>query len=157
MKSFRTLCFIILIAVATPSVFGADFGVRAGRFNDSHENFVGGEVLIDLGTINVNPNVEYMYDIDNATVGSANVDITFDVARFSHLTPYVGAGVGLSYIDDDVRGSDTSALGNLIGGLQLDLGFLKPYGQVKYVRTLDTKSNSLGDDHDLALTLGLRF
>lgn len=154
MKSFRILAPAALVLALAPAALAASFGVRAGRYNDSHENFVGAEVVFDIGALNINPNIEYSLQ-DHVTAGTANIDVTVDVVKFSRVTPYLGAGVGLSYLDDDLDNDTTEAIGNLIGGVQLDLGTLKPYAQIKYFRTLD--QNAARDLDDLALTVGLRF
>lgn len=157
MKSIRTLPLLALVLLLAPAALAADFGVRAGQYNDvnaADDKFVGAEVLFDLGAVNLNPNVEYLLD-DEITAGSANLDLTVDIGRFSRVTPYVGAGVGLWYVDDDFGDNTTDLLGNLIGGVQFDLDFLKPYAQVKYFRVLDDDDGAGGDD--LAFTIGLRF
>ena len=109
-------------------------------------------ILGEMLAATLNPNVEYFYDIENATVGSANLDVTFDIARFGVVSPYLGVGGGLGYVDTDFGGSDTSLLGNAIGGVRFNLAFLKPYAQVKYVHNFDE-----GGGNDYALTVGLRF
>lgn len=154
MKSLRILSLLSLALVLTPAVFAADFGVRAGRYNEGGRDFVGAELLFDIGAININPNLEYVLD-DDVTQGTANLDVTLDVGRFSRVTPFVGAGVGLSYIDDDFGNNNTDLLGNLIGGVGFDLDFLTPYAQVKYFRLLEDDNG--GDNDNLALTVGLRF
>ena len=157
MKSFRILPLLALVLVLTPAAFGADFGVRLGQYNDldtDETRFVGAEVLLDLGAVNLNPNIEYLLD-DEITAGSANIDLTVDVGRFARVRPYVGAGLGLWYVDDDFRDTTTDLLGNLIGGVQFDLDFLKPYAQVKYFRVLQDEDGNEGDD--LAFSVGLRF
>ena len=151
MKSLRILSLIAILLVLAPAVMAADFGVRAGRFNDAEEEFVGAEVLFDVGIVNLNPNIEYWL-VDDVTAGTANFDVTFDIGG-ARIRPYLGAGVGLFYVDDDVFGSDTETIGNLIGGVAFNLDFLKPYGQLKYTRSLEDDDG--GDD--LALTIGLRF
>ena len=154
MKSLRILSLLSLVLVLTPAVFAADFGVRAGRYNEGDGEFVGAEMLFDIGAINVNPNIEYVLDED-ITQGTANLDITFDVGRFSRVTPYLGAGVGLLYVDDDFGNNNTDLLGNLIGGVGFDLDFIEPYGQVKYFRLLDDENG--GDNDNLAFAIGVRF
>ncbi|HYC88364.1 MAG TPA: hypothetical protein VEO54_04065 [Thermoanaerobaculia bacterium] len=157
MKSIRTLPLLALALLLTPVALAADFGVRLGQYNDldaEDAQFVGAEVVFDLGAVNLNPNVEYLLD-DQITAGSANIDLTVDIGRFSRVTPYVGAGVGLWYVDDDFGDNTTDLLGNLIGGVQFDLDFLKPYAQVKYFRVLEDEDGGGGDD--LAFTVGLRF
>lgn len=153
MKSIRVFSLATLLLVLAPAVLAADFGVRGGTYDDLGEEFVGAEMLFDLGRINVNPNVEYSL-AEDITAGSANLDVTFDIGTFSRVTPYVGAGVGLWYVDDDF-GNTTDLLGNVIGGVAFDLDFLKPYAQVKYFRLLEDDEGEAGDD--LAFTVGLRF
>jgi opacity protein-like surface antigen len=154
MKSFRIVIFLAVALVLTPAVLAADFGIRGGRYNDLDEEFVGAEMVFDIGALNINPNVEYSL-AEDITAGSANLDLTFDLGNFSRLTPYVGAGVGIFYVDDDLGDNTTDLLGNLIGGVQFELDFLKPYAQVKYFRILEDDDNGGGDD--LAFTIGLRF
>jgi opacity protein-like surface antigen len=156
MKSFRLLSFAAILLALTPAALAADFGIRGGRYNDRGEELVGAEVVFDIGALNVNPNIEYSLE-DEATAGSANVDLTFDVGNFSRLTPYVGAGVGIWYSDADNGDNTTDLVGNLIGGVQFDLDSLKPYAQVKYFRLLGNDDTNQGPDNDLALTIGLRF
>lgn len=149
---FRSIAFLALVVLA-PALFAADFGIRAGRYSDTEEEFVGAEVLIDASVVNVNPNIEYSL-AEDITAGTANLDVTLDLGRFSRVSPYVGAGVGLLYVDDDFGGEETDVVGNLIGGLQFNFDFLRPYAQVKYFRTLEDDE---GDADDIAFTIGLRF
>ena len=155
MKSIRTIALSALVLLLAPSLLAADVGVRAGQFNDRDGEFVGVEALIDLGTVNVNPNIEYWLEDDDITAGTANLDLTIDLGRFSRVTPYVGAGVGLQYIDTDTGDNTTDLLGNVIGGVSFDLDFLKPYAQVKYFRVFE--NDDLEESDDLAFTVGLRF
>lgn len=149
MKSLRFLILAAVFLAVTPAVFAAEFGVRAGRLDRANENFVGVEALFPVGPVNINPNVEYWL-VDNQTAGTANLDVTVDFG--TTVKPYAGAGVGLSYIDTDF-GDSTETIGNLIGGVQLDLDFLKPYAQAKYTRSLENSDSG----HEWALTVGLRF
>ncbi len=155
MKSIRVLVLLALALIAVPAVFAADFGVRAGRYNDADQEFVGAELLFDLGAVNLNPNIEYSLEED-VTAGSANLDLTFDVFSTAGVRPYVGAGVGLTYLDANLGSTQTDVVGNLIGGVSFDLQFLAPYAQVKYFRSFDTEEGDDGKD-DIALTVGLRF
>ena len=154
MKSLRFLTLLAILTLLAPAVFAADFGIRAGRYDDLEEEFVGAELVFDIGSLNINPNIEYSL-AEDITAGSANLDVTFDLGNFSRVTPYVGAGVGIWYVDTDGGANNTDLLGNLIGGAQFDLDFLKPYAQVKYFRSIDDEEDGGGDD--LAFTVGLRF
>ena len=152
MKSARILTLTTLALLLAPMLSAADFGIRAGRFNDGDEEFVGAEALFDLGAINVNPNIEYSL-ADDVTAGTVNVDLTYDIVSIGSLTPYVGAGVGMAYFDDvDTR---TDVVGNLIGGISFNLDRIQPYAQLKYFRVLDDEEGEAADD--FALTIGLRF
>lgn len=153
MKSLRILTLIAALIVIAPMVSAADFGIRAGRFNEGDGEFVGAELVFDAGAIKINPNVEYSLE-DDVTAGTANVDVTVDILNVATLTPYVGAGLGLSYADAD-SGSESDILGNVIGGVLLHLDFVQPYAQVKYVRVLQNEEGV--DDDNFALTVGLRF
>lgn len=154
MKSLRILSLAGLVLTLAPAVLAADFGIRAGRYDDIEEEFVGAEMVFDIGAVNINPNIEYSL-ADDITAGSANLDVTFDIGSFNRVTPYVGAGVGLFYVDDDFGGNTTDLLGNVIGGIAFDLDFLKPYAQVKYFRIFEDDDG--GSPDDLAFTVGLRF
>ncbi|HYI13705.1 MAG TPA: hypothetical protein VEK57_31990 [Thermoanaerobaculia bacterium] len=154
MKLTRILALLVLVLTLVPAVSAADFGIRAGRYNDGDSDFVGAELVFDIGAININPNVEYSLE-DDVTAGSANIDLTLDVASIASITPYVGAGVGLSYLDTDALGTQSDVVGNLIGGVAFNMVSIKPYAQVKYVRLLDNEDDV--DDSDIALIVGLRF
>jgi opacity protein-like surface antigen len=154
MKRFRILPFIAVALMIAPALSAADFGVRAGRYNDAGTEFVGAELVFDLGAIKLNPNIEYLLE-DDTTAGTANIDLTFDIANISRLTPYVGAGVGYAYAEVGDASAETDIVGNLIGGVNFNFDFLKPYAQVKYFKVLDNDDG--GDDDELALTVGLRF
>jgi opacity protein-like surface antigen len=154
MKSLRILSLIAVALVLAPALAAADFGVRAGRYNDGDEEFVGAELVFDLGAVKINPNIEYSL-ADEVTAGTANLDVTYDLVHIGNITPYVGAGVGMSYTDNDIN-TQTDILGNVIGGVSFKFDFLQPYAQVKYFRVLDDDNGGDGGD-DIALTVGLRF
>lgn len=154
MKSLRITLVTLALLTFVPTVMAADFGIRAGRYNDAEEEFVGAEMVFDLGAINVNPNIEYSL-ADDVTAGTANLDVLFEIAPTSRIAPFLGAGVGMYYVDADGGDNQTDLVGNLIGGLAFNLDFLKPYAQVKYFRLLEDDEGDAGDD--IALTIGLRF
>ena len=159
MKSLRFPILVAVVFLLAPTLFAADFGVRAGRASDTRltgnkEEFVGAEVLFDLGAVNINPNVEYWLT-DDITAGSANFDVTVDFG--SSIKPYVGAGVGIFYIDDDFLGDDTELIGNLLGGVAFNFDFLKPYAQVKYSKSLEDENGGGGNDDEISFAIGLRF
>ena len=148
----RSIAFAVLV-LAAPALFAADFGLRVGQYRDADQEFVGAEMLFDAGVLNVNPNIDYNLDGD-VTAGSANLDVTIDIGKFSSITPYLGAGVGLLYIDDESGIDETDLVGNVIGGVGLDLSSFKPYAQVKYRRLLEDDDR---DSDEIAIAIGLRF
>ncbi|HKR64494.1 MAG TPA: hypothetical protein VJZ00_12250 [Thermoanaerobaculia bacterium] len=150
MKRLRLLALLTLVLASAPALLAADFGVRVGRSNETHENFVGVELVYDLGALTLNPNVEYSLE-DDVTAGSVNLDVTVDVLQVSALRPYLGAGVGLSYLDAN-GASQSNVVGNLIGGINLATGSIEPYGQVKYSRLFEN-----GSDSEVSFAVGLRF
>lgn len=154
MKPLRILSLIAVALLLAPALMAADFGIRAGRYNDGDEEFVGAELVYDIGAVKINPNLEYSL-ADDITAGTANLDVTIDLAHIGNITPYVGAGVGMAYTDDDIT-TQTDILGNVIGGVSFNFEFLKPYAQVKYFRILDDDNGGDAED-DIALTVGLRF
>jgi hypothetical protein len=156
MKSVRIATLLALALMLSPALLAADFGFRAGRYNDADQEFVGAELLFDLGSVKLNPNLEYSLEED-VTAGSGNLDLTFDILSSARVRPYVGAGVGLSYLDDDFGGAETDLLGNLIGGVSFPLDLFTPYAQVKYIRVLDNDDEGADAEDDIALTVGLRF
>lgn len=157
MKLTRILSLFAVVFLLAPSVFAADFGVRAGRYNEAGTEFVGAELAFDLGAITINPNIEYLLE-DDATAGTANIDVTLDVASIASVTPYVGAGLGYAYSEVGDQSAETNIVGNLIGGVAFNFATLRPYAQVKYFRSFDDDENGGdGDDDELALTIGLRF
>lgn len=150
MKLSRSLgALFVLTLIAVPEVFGAGFGVRAGRYNDAEEEFVGVEVAFGE-QIEFVPNVEYILTDEDVTQLTGNADLLFNFGR-STVRPYIGAGVGVLYTDTDF-GDSTDALFNVIGGLKFNLDFLQPYAQVKYFRLFED-----GGGDDIAFTVGLRF
>lgn len=155
-KTLRLLSILAVLCVFVPAVSAADFGVRAGRSDELEETFIGVDLLIDLGRVNFNPNVEYFLldddEFGDTNAATVNADFTVDFGSAA-LQPYVGLGVGLFWVDSDF-GDDTETLANAIGGVQWNLEFLKPYAQVKYSRSLE---NSDGDNDDISFVIGLRF
>lgn len=154
MKSLRILTLFAVALALAPAVFAADFGLRAGRYNEADTEFVGAELLFDIGSLKLNPNIEYSLE-DDVTAGTVNLDVTFDVLNLARFTPYAGAGVGLAYSEVGDAGAETDIVGNLIGGVSFNLDFLKPYAQVKYFRLFDNEDGA--DDDEFALTVGIRF
>lgn len=153
MKLFRLLAVaVISLVVLTPAASAANFGVRAGMYNDADEEFVGAEFAWDAGVLTFNPNIEYLLTDNDQTALTGNFDLLYNFGQAA-WKPYVGGGVGVMYVDDDFFGDSTEGLFNVIGGIKWDLDFLQPYAQVKYFKLFDDDVE--GDD--IAFTVGLRF
>ncbi len=153
MKSFRLLGVVaVLVVVLAPAAMAAEFGVRAGRYTDGGDNFVGAEIAFNIGRLTLGPNIEYIINADDdVTAGTGNFDVFYNFGSGT-VRPYLGGGIGMFYVDTDF-GDDTTTVVNAIGGLNFKLDFLKPYAQVKYFRAIE--SDAEGDN--VALTVGLRF
>ena len=115
MKSLRILT---LFALPLHRRFAAEFRLRAGRYNDGDEEFVGAELLFDAGAININPNIEYSL-ADDITAGSANLDLTFDLGNIGASRP-TSAPASASPTPTTTPPPDR-LLGNLIGGVSFNL------------------------------------
>lgn len=149
MKS-RFLIPVVLLLLLAPAVFASDFGVRAGRYDDLDETFVGAEMVFPVtGGLVFNPNLEYVL-LDKGTNGTINADFLYRFGE-STVVPYLGAGVGAFRLDNGVFNSTKTAI-NGIAGVDFKLSFLRPYAQVKYVKLTES-----GLGNELVYALGLRF
>ena len=152
MKWSRLIPVLALMAVFSTSVFAAEIGVRAGRYNDAEEEFVGVEATFG-DRLQFNPNIEYILTDNDDLAITANADLLYKFGTAA-IKPYVGGGIGVLYNDDDFFGDTTEPLFNVIGGVRWDLEFLSPYVQVKYFKLFEDDEVE-GDD--IAFTIGLRF
>jgi hypothetical protein len=84
MKSFRFFTFAVAAVLSVaPAALGADFGVRAGWFNDIGDEFVGAEIEIVLGQkISLIPNIEYVLDSDGDG-GRLSADLVYNFRNAS--------------------------------------------------------------------------
>ena len=159
--SFR-LALVALLAtaaigsLATPAAAEVDFGGRAGFYDDADAGFVGLELLMDVyPRWFFNPNVEYVF-VDDGALWTLNGDVHYD---FDVPIPYaVWAGAGPAVIFRDIDppagcfncdGEDETDFGlNLIGGIGLQRGAVRPYLQGKVL---------LSDSKEAVLAIGVRF
>ena len=82
MKLFgRVVVIVSLAMVIVPVASAAEFGVRAGRYNDAESTFVGAEVAWNVGRIVLNPNIEYIVEEDVDTAGTANFDVAINLTQ----------------------------------------------------------------------------
>ena len=150
MKSFRLFAVLLFLAVA-PALFALEFGVRGGRYSDINKNFVGAELVFPLGGgLVLDPNIEYLLNTSGFDAGFGSVDLLY---RFSGapVRPYIGGGIG-QYRISGHGFSDNTTVWNAIAGIDFRWSTLKPYGQIKYLRTTGQNYG-----HATAFTVGLRF
>ena len=64
------------------------------------------------------PNMMF-WDVDHVRDLNPNLDLTYHFDREGRVTPYVGGGLGLHFVDDDRGDRSGTSLGlNLVGGLR---------------------------------------
>jgi hypothetical protein len=140
---------LLSAALAVPA--GAQsVGVRAGRYLDLKENFIGFELLSRIGPRTYfNPNVEYVF-VENRTYLTFNLDFHLDFFTSSPLFFWLGGGLAGIYINPEgPPEGDLELGGNLMFGLGLGPGGgLVPYAQIKLI---------LASDSQVVIGAGLRF
>ena len=121
---------------------GIDVGLRGGGDLGEVEGlFVGGEVRLSTQALPViiAPGINY-YFVEEGTFLQIDANALYEFGIDNQVfTPYAGAGVGISYanevvVDDDggqadLDGTDIGA--NILFGLYLGTGQLRPYAQVR--------------------------
>lgn len=145
----------VLILVPGAARADVDFGLRAGVYTDVEDAFIGGEVLFPVGrAVFLNPNFEYVF-VDDGDLYTLNLDFHYDFWSERDLSAWAGAG--LAFIHSDFpppRGrrdddDDETEFGvNLLAGLGLNRGTLRPYVQGKVI---------LADDSEFVAAVGVRF
>lgn len=110
-----------------PSKIGLDgWGIRAGLSSDPDQVY--GGVHFNLGEftkdIRFRPIMELGFG-DDQTVLQVAGEVHYVFSNFQTLTPYLGGGLGLTYVnyDDDHHrdGSDTEGSLSAIGGIETEL------------------------------------
>ena len=117
-KSFILGAF--LLAMVYPS-WGQSLDLRAGRYLDTEEYFIGGGLLSRIsGNFFFNPNAEYVF-VDNFTYMTFNLDFHYDFYTQSALFFWLGSGLGILYTDPgEGVDSDVDLAANLILGLGIN-------------------------------------
>ena len=130
-------------ANATAQGVSFEIGPRLGAdvLGDIEEIFLGADARIGIPALPVviNPTFDY-YFTDGIDFYQFSANALLDIAggAMPNISPYVGAGLGISNISVDVDtpfgsfGGDTSDIGiNLIGGASIAAGGFKPFAQVQ--------------------------
>jgi hypothetical protein len=142
---------VTLVACASAVPAHADLiGVRAGFYTKIDDPFIGAELIIPIDRrheIDLNPNVEYVF-VDNTTYMTFNFDAHVDLYGHHRAFAWLGAGLGVIYIDPKgPRPSTTDVGANLLAGVGLR-GDVIPYIQAKVI---------VKDDTEFVIGFGLRF
>ena len=139
-----------------PAAAEIDFGVRGGFYDDADAGFLGAELLTDVtGRWFFNPNLEVVL-VDVGTLATLNGDVHYDIPATGDLTFWLGGGPAVIFQETDpprncrnCEGVDETDFGlNLLAGVGLERGGLRPYAQAKV---------TLSDDTEAVLAVGLRF
>lgn len=149
-KSFKIfMIFLIFFTVSDLSI-GQSLGIRAGRYTDTEEYFIGGELISRIArNLYFNPNAEYIF-VDNAAYITFNMDFHYDFSTTSPLFFWLGGGLGILHTNPDGPADSDTDLGiNLLFGVGIStIGSLTPYFQGKYI---------FSDNDEFVLAIGLRF
>jgi len=145
---------IVLIAAllfaGSGLAMGQSVGIRAGRYTDLEDYFLGGELLSRIShNLYFNPNVEYVF-VNNGTYLTFNLDFHYDFYTSSPLFFWLGAGLGILYNNPEGPMDSNTDLGaNLLFGLGIRTeSSLTPYVQGKFI---------LADRDEFVIAIGLRF
>lgn len=125
------------------------FGVRFGYYTDAEEPFAGIEFLAPVAhRIWFNPNAEYVFG-DGRTYMTFNADFHYDFPSQRRAFFWLGAGLGLIYVNPDgPASSDTDVAFNALAGVGLSRGPVIPYIQFKLIAKSGTEA---------VVAFGLRF
>jgi hypothetical protein len=154
-RALTTAVAAIAMAPA-PAAADVDFGVRGGFYDDADAGFVGFELLTALsGQWFLNPNLEYVF-VDEGSLWTLNGDVHYDLPTRSDFAVWLGGGPAVIFQEIDpprncprCEGVDETDFGlNLLGGIGMKRGGIRPYAQGKVI---------LSDDTEAVLAVGLRF
>ena len=150
-KGALAVVFVFVLGVLAPNPAFAHeplFGARFGYYASSDHPFLGAEVLLPVSrSIEFNPNLEYVF-ADGLTYMTFNADFHYDFPSRRRSFVWVGAGLGLAYVDPDGGSSNTDVAANFLAGLGLSRGPVIPYFQFKLIAKGDTEA---------VFAFGLRF
>ena len=150
-----TVFVAAVVLSPSPAQAQVDIDIRGGVYTDVEEGFVGGGILMPVtGNWYFNPNVEYVF-VDPGSLWTLNGDFHYDFAQTGNWSIWAGGGPAVLFrdFDDDRPGrreddEDTDFGANLIAGIGMVRGGVRPFGQVKVI---------LADDTEAVLGIGLRF
>jgi opacity protein-like surface antigen len=105
-----------------PQIRWQGWGVRAGLASDPDQVVVGAQFRLGewAPRVDFTPNVELGFG-DDYTILSATAPALYGFRTKTNITPYVGGGVTLGYVDRDSRDSDFKVSLELMGGAEWEL------------------------------------
>lgn len=147
MRKMFVVAAVGLSFVFAPSASGQgvsfEIGPRLGAdvFGDVEEIFLGADARIGIPAlpVKINPTFDYYFtDGFDFYQFSANALLDITGGAMPNISPYVGAGLGISNISVDVdtpfgsiSGDDSDIGINLIGGASISAGGFNPFAQVQ--------------------------
>lgn len=144
------LVALAALSIPTPAAAQVDFDLRAGLYTDTEEAFIGAGILTGVtGRWFFNPNLEYVF-VDPGSLWTLNGDFHYDFAQRGNWTVWAGFGPALIFRDSGRPrdSSETDFGANLLAGIGMVRGAVRPYGQFKII---------LSDDTEAVVAIGLRF
>lgn len=111
---------------------GLDVTARAGYYTDNNDLFLGTGLNLNIATISVCPNLEYVF-IDKGDFYTLNLDGHLNLVTPPGTALWIGLGLTRLYYNPD-NGSSTRESGmNLLAGFGLTKIPLRPYLQGKFI------------------------
>ena len=142
--AFLLLC--VFLSGHAHAVLSLQPGVRGGFYEDNSNFFVGFDLKSKIAIVTANPNFEWVF-VDDGDLFTLNLDGLFTVFPIPIMDPYLGAGVGITYVKPEVADSENDFAFNLIAGLGFNIP-LDPYVQIKYIIT---------ENNTFVFAAGIRF
>ncbi len=147
-KRFRSAILLLLITGGSAlSAQAGQWGVRAGEYTNTSKPFGGVELLIPIGSLTFDPNVEYVFK-SGYRLATINADFAYSMSSGAPSW-WLGAGPALIY-SSGYGVNDTKVGLNIFGGIGWKSGAMTPYVQAKEIFA---KNSS----RELVIGVGLRF
>ena len=143
----RLLGAILFIAILAGTTHSAQaqfaVGPRLGYDLEAEALHIGAEARFALEALDlpvkIKPSIDYFF-VDNFTLVTIDANGIYEIALDGEtLSPYVGAGLGISYWSFDsefegfgIDGSDTNVGLNLLGGAVFGAGPLRPFAEARF-------------------------
>lgn len=134
----KTLFAFVLLGTVTLSARAqTQFGIHGGYDVDVEDPFIGAQVRFGLASLPVviQPGVDYFFVGDDVTLLQFDLNALYDISGgpAEPFTPYVGAGLGIRYINiDAIDESETDGGLNLLAGARFNtMTRLRPFVQAR--------------------------